>query len=56
MVPNFLFFLAIPKASCIFLFELEFLNQKVELYGQHICFRSGERTTRKFKPKDTIEL
>jgi len=27
-----------------------------ELYGNQFCFRSADRASRKFKPKNTIEL
>lgn len=53
----------LPKRDTIFSFSLPNANgqpnappQVFELYGDHLCFRSYERSARKFKAKATIEL
>jgi ribonuclease P protein subunit POP4 len=53
----------LPKRDTIFSFSLPHasgqpsaLPQVFELYGDHLCFRSYERSARKFKAKATIEL
>ena len=54
----FAFFLphviAIPKANSVFSFCVH--NYEFSLYGNHMKFRSSERSARKFKDKPTIDL
>jgi len=44
----------IPKAGNIF--SLKVNGMDVEIYGNHFKFRASERSVRKFKAKNTIEL
>eukprot|EP00731_Ephydatia_muelleri_P026898 Em0018g998a len=45
---------AIPKANSVFAFGLDgFL---FTLYGNHMRYRTGERSARKFKDKTTVDL
>lgn len=56
--PNneFLFCLCsvIPKANSVFTFELG--GFEFTIHGSHFCFRSSERSARRFKPKATTDL
>lgn len=47
-------FLVIPKKNNIFSFKLD--NILVTLYGNNICYKSSERSSRKFKQKTTIDI
>ncbi|GAM23276.1 hypothetical protein SAMD00019534_064510 [Acytostelium subglobosum LB1] len=44
----------IPKANSVF--QLNWMNMEIEIYGDHFCYRGSERAIRKFKPKKTIEV
>ena len=44
----------IPKQGCVF--ELIWKGKPFLLYGNAFCVRSGERTTRKWKEKPSIDL
>lgn len=44
----------IPKANSVFTFELE--GFEFTIHGNHFCFRSSERSARRFKPKATTDL
>ncbi|XP_038050386.1 ribonuclease P protein subunit p29-like [Patiria miniata] len=44
----------IPKASTIFTMSID--NLVVNIYGNHLRFRAGDRANRKFKVKPTIDL
>ncbi|PRP79612.1 RNase P protein subunit [Planoprotostelium fungivorum] len=44
----------IPKAHSEFSLLME--PSLVTIYGNHFCYRTHERSTRKFKPKNTIEI
>jgi len=46
----------IPKAHSVFSLKLGELPHVATLYGNHFCYRSYERSGRKFKTKTTIEL
>lgn len=47
-------FIALPKAHTVFTLQYDTLI--IELYGNHLCYRTAERTVRKFKSKATIQL
>jgi len=44
----------IPKKGCVF--SVNVLGKKVEIFGNHILYRSSERSVKKFKEKSTIAL
>eukprot|EP00026_Physarum_polycephalum_P017458 Phypoly_transcript_18691.p1 GENE.Phypoly_transcript_18691~~Phypoly_transcript_18691.p1 ORF type:complete len:204 (+),score=36.72 Phypoly_transcript_18691:87-698(+) len=44
----------LPKRGTIFSFNIH--NKRVEIYGNHILYRSSERAVKKFKGRQTIEL
>jgi len=46
----------IPKANSYFQLKLGTISQAVTIFGNHFCFRSFERSARRFKGKMTIEL
>ena len=45
---------AVPKANSVFTFTV--CGFQFRLYGNHMRFRSSERSARKFKDKHTIDL
>lgn len=48
----------IPKGGCIFHFKMETQKKEfiIEIYGDNFRYRSFERSARKFKRKDIIDL
>jgi hypothetical protein len=44
----------IPKAGSVFTTQIG--QRQVTIYGDHFCYRTYDRSARKFKPKPTIEL
>lgn len=54
LLTNYISHPAIPKANSVFAFGLDgFL---FTLYGNHMRYRTGERSARKFKDKTTVDL
>lgn len=49
--------LTIPKENTVFNFELPPPHKEIiTLYGNQLCFRSADRSLRKYKFKPTVEL
>jgi ribonuclease P protein subunit POP4 len=48
----------VPKGGCVFSFPYEGKNKKyqVQIYGDNLRFRSYDRSARRFKRKDRIDM
>ena len=44
----------VPKAKNVF--ELDILGQKYHIYGDHLLCRTADRSSKKWKAKDTVEI